>query len=119
MKQCKIADNDTSLPDVLNAFYARFEQNTTGVATPAPIAPGTPVPSVTTSKVRLVFLGVNPRKTTDPDGVPGQALRFCADHLAEVFTDIFNLSPLQTEIPTCFKKTTIIPVLKKTHAVCL
>eukprot|EP00061_Rhincodon_typus_P014637 g41786.t1 len=29
MKQCKIADNDTFLPDMLNAFYAQFEQNTT------------------------------------------------------------------------------------------
>eukprot|EP00061_Rhincodon_typus_P005696 g25527.t1 len=28
--------------------------------------------------------------------------------MAEVFTDIFNVSLLQAEIPTCFKKTTII-----------
>eukprot|EP00061_Rhincodon_typus_P007484 g29226.t1 len=52
-------------------------------------------------------------------GVPGRALRSCADHLAKVFTDIFNLTLLQPEVPTCFKKTTIIPVPKKTHTVCL
>eukprot|EP00061_Rhincodon_typus_P013245 g39499.t1 len=40
------------------------------------------------------------------------------DQLVEVFIDIFNLSLLQTKVPTCFKKTTIIPVPKKTHAVC-
>eukprot|EP00061_Rhincodon_typus_P004424 g22531.t1 len=34
----------------------------------------------------------------------------------EVFSDIFNLSLLQTKVPTCFKKTTIIPLPKKTHA---
>eukprot|EP00061_Rhincodon_typus_P008018 g30245.t1 len=111
MKQCKIVDNDPSLPDTLNAFYARFEQNITGAVMP--------VPSVTAADVRSVFLGVNPRKVTGLDSVPGRAFRSCADHLAEVFTDIFNLSLLQAEVPTCFKKITIIPVPKKTHAVCL
>eukprot|EP00061_Rhincodon_typus_P015108 g42604.t1 len=86
MKQCKILDNDTSLPDMLTAFYARFELNTTGMATPVPTAPDTPAPSVTALEIRSVFLGVNPRKVT-------------------------------AEVPTCFKKTTIIPVPKKTHAV--
>eukprot|EP00061_Rhincodon_typus_P009795 g33572.t1 len=116
MKQCKIADNDTALPDMLNAFYAQFEQNTIGMATPAPTAPATPVPSVTAS-VRSVSLGVNPRKATGPDGVPSRTLRSCADQLAEVFSEIFNISLLQAKVPTCFKKTTIIPVSKKTHAV--
>eukprot|EP00061_Rhincodon_typus_P000820 g12846.t1 len=103
MKQCKIADNETSLPNALNVFYARFEQNTIGVATPAPIAPDTPVPSVTASEIRSVFLRVNPRKVMGPDGVPGRAPRSCVDQLVEVFTDIFNLSLLQAEVPTCFK----------------
>eukprot|EP00061_Rhincodon_typus_P008348 g30873.t1 len=119
MKQCKIVDNDTSLPDMLNDFHARFEQNTSSVATPAPKAPDTPVPSVTTSEIRSVFLGVNLRQAMSPDGVTSSALRSCADQLAEVFTDIFNLSVLQAEAPTSFKKTTTIPVPKKTHAVCL
>eukprot|EP00061_Rhincodon_typus_P018825 g48166.t1 len=38
---------------------------------------------------------------------------------SKVFTDIFNLSLLQAEVPTCFKKPTINPVPMKTHAVCL
>eukprot|EP00061_Rhincodon_typus_P013827 g40440.t1 len=66
-KQCKIVDNDTSLPDMLNVFNAWFEQNTTSVATPDPTAPDTPVPSVTASEVRSDFLGVNPRKVMSPD----------------------------------------------------
>eukprot|EP00061_Rhincodon_typus_P010230 g34360.t1 len=66
-----------------------------------------------------LFLGVNPRKATGPDGVPGRALRSCVGQLVEGVTDIFNLSLLQAKVPTCFKKTTIIPVLRKTHAVCL
>eukprot|EP00061_Rhincodon_typus_P015377 g43012.t1 len=119
MKQRKMADIDTSLPDMLNAFYTRFEQNTSGMATPAPTAPDTPVPSVTASDIRSVFLGVNPRKAMGLDGVPGRALRSCADQLVEVYTDNYNLSFLQAKVPTCFKKITIIPVPKKTRAVYL
>eukprot|EP00061_Rhincodon_typus_P017699 g46509.t1 len=60
MKQCKIVDR-------LNAFYARFEQNTTGMALPGPTAPDTAVPSVSASEVRSVFLGVNPKETHPPN----------------------------------------------------
>eukprot|EP00061_Rhincodon_typus_P008972 g32058.t1 len=119
VKLSKIADKDTSLPDMLNAFYVPFKQNASGTVTSAPTAPDTPVPSVTTTDVRSVFLGVNPRKAMGPDGGRGQALRSCVDQLAEVFTEIFNLSLLQAKVPICFKKTTIIPIPKKAHAVCL
>jgi hypothetical protein len=48
-----------------------------------------------------------------PDGIPSLVLRACADQLAGVFTDIFNLSLSQSAVPTCFKKPTIVPVPKK------
>lgn len=48
-----------------------------------------------------------------------EPLKVCADQLADVFTDIFNLSLLQFVVPTCFKKTTIVHVPKKTKALCL
>eukprot|EP00061_Rhincodon_typus_P007196 g28636.t1 len=105
MKQSKIVDKDTSFPGALNAFHAQFEQNASGVVMPAPTAPDTLVPFVTASVFRSVLLGVNPRKAMGLDGVPGQALRSCVDQLAELFTDIFNLSLLQAKVPTCFKKT--------------
>eukprot|EP00061_Rhincodon_typus_P010119 g34163.t1 len=108
MKQSKIADKVTSLPDALNTFYARFEQNASGSVSPALTGPDTPASSVTAAHVRLVFLGVNPRKATGPDRVPSHALRSCVDQLAQVFTDFFNLFLLQAKVPTCFKKT-IIP----------
>eukprot|EP00061_Rhincodon_typus_P015170 g42699.t1 len=85
---------------------------------PALTAPDTPVPSVTAADIRLVFLGLNPRKVVGLDGVPGRALGSCSDQLAEVFTDIFSLSLLQAEVPTCFK-ISIFPVPKNTHAMCL
>lgn len=36
-----------------------------------------------------------------------------ADVVADVFTDIFNLSLLVSVVPSCFKNNIIIPVLKK------
>ncbi|KAI3374042.1 hypothetical protein L3Q82_022595 [Scortum barcoo] len=55
---------------------------------------------------------INTRKAPGPDGIPGRALKVCADQLADVFADIFNLSLLQSVVPTCFKETIIVP--KKT-----
>ncbi|XP_072432071.1 uncharacterized protein [Chiloscyllium punctatum] len=63
--------------------------------------------------------GISPRKTRGPDAVPSHACRSCVDQLAEVFIDIFNLTLLQVKVPTCFKQTTIIPVPKKAHAMCV
>eukprot|EP00061_Rhincodon_typus_P009609 g33240.t1 len=52
LKQSKIADKDTSLPDALNGFYARFHQNGSGAVTPALTAPDTPVPLGIAADVR-------------------------------------------------------------------
>eukprot|EP00061_Rhincodon_typus_P011147 g35951.t1 len=83
MKQSKTADKDTSLTDMVNVFYAQFEQNASGAVTPTPTALDTPEPIVTATGIRAVFLEVNPRKVMGPDGVAGRALRSCADQLAE------------------------------------
>eukprot|EP00061_Rhincodon_typus_P014524 g41591.t1 len=95
------------------AFRRRcYKKNASGIVSPALTASDAPAPFVTAADVRSVF----PREAIGLDGVPGHALRSCMDQLAEVFTDIFNLSFLQAEVLTCFKKTVIIPVPKKAHA---
>ncbi len=40
-------------------------------------------------------------------------LKICADQLATIFTQIFNRSLELCEVPSCFKRSTIIPVPKK------
>ncbi len=50
---------------------------------------------------------INTRKAPGPDGIPGRALKVCADQLADVFTDFFNMSLLRSVVPTCFKKITV------------
>ncbi|KAK1786627.1 hypothetical protein P4O66_003063 [Electrophorus voltai] len=48
-----------------------------------------------------------------PDGICGRVLKACADQLAPVFTDIFNLSLMLGIVPSSFKRSTIVPVPKK------
>ena len=74
------------------------------------------VPTITVAEVRHCFKKINPRKAPGPDGISGKALRGCADQLAGVFSDIFNLSLSLSVLPICFKRTTIVPVPKNTCA---
>ena len=109
----------TSLPDELNAFYARFEASNTEACMRAPAVPDDCVITLSVADVSKTFKQVNIHKAAGPDGLPGRVLRACADQLASVFTDIFNLSLSESVIPTCFKQTTIVPVPKNTKVTCL
>ncbi|KAK1796494.1 hypothetical protein P4O66_009523, partial [Electrophorus voltai] len=59
------------------------------------------------SDVRRVFKRVNTRKASGPDSICGRVLKACADQLAPVFTDIFNLSLMLSTVPSSFKRSTI------------
>ncbi len=72
----------TSLPDELNTFYARSENK----------FPTEELPSGPSTQA----LG--------PDGIPGRALKLCADQLVSVFTDIFTLSLPQSAVPPFLNK---------------
>ena len=97
------------LPDILNNFFARFEDNTVPLTRPATKPCGL---SFTAADVSNTFKRVNPRQAAGPDGLPSRVLRACADQLAGVFMDIFNQSLSQSVVPTCFKRATIVPVPK-------
>jgi hypothetical protein len=75
--------------------------------------------TLSVADVSKTFKQVNIHKAAGPDGLPGRVLRACADQLAGVFTDIFNMSLTESVIPTCFKQTTIVPVPTNTKATCL
>ena len=105
-----VADMDVLLPDKLNNFSVRFEDNTVPPTRPATIDCGL---SFSMADMSKTFKRVNPRKAAGPDGIPSRVLRACADQLAGVFTDIFNQSLSQSVAPTCFKMASIVPVHKK------
>ena len=48
--------------------------------------------TLSVADVSKTFKQVNIHKATGPDGLPGRVLLACADQLAGVFTDIFNMS---------------------------
>ncbi len=108
--------------DNLKEFYCRFEktphthpeQLSTQPLTP-PATPLSPIPALQISEedVRQVFRKQKRKKAPGPDGVTPACLKSCADQLAPIFTKIFNRSLELCEVPSCFKRSTIIPISKK------
>ncbi|KAK1784212.1 hypothetical protein P4O66_003960 [Electrophorus voltai] len=112
-------DSDVTLPDALNDFYAWFEAQN-NVAAEKSIPPqNDQVLCLTAADVRCTLCGLNPWKAAEPDNILGRVLRECADQLADVLTDIFNISLNCAVVPTSFKTTTIVPVSKKPTVSCL
>ncbi|XP_051500872.1 uncharacterized protein LOC127409925 [Myxocyprinus asiaticus] len=117
------------LADDLNVFYCRFErpnltphthsdlhftQTPTPPATPLLPPPATqPALKICEDDVSRVFRKQKTRKASGPDGVSPACLRSCANQLTPIFTQIFNRSLEQCEVPCCFKCSIIIPVPKK------
>jgi hypothetical protein len=85
----------------------------------APAAPEDCVITLSATDVSKTFKQVNILKAAGTDRLPERVLRACADQLANVFTDIFNLSLSESVIPTCFKQATIVPVPKNNKVTCL
>ncbi|KAK3573704.1 hypothetical protein QTP86_032060, partial [Hemibagrus guttatus] len=112
-------DSDAFLPDALNDFYARFEAQSNMAARKTIPPPNDQVLCLSTADVRRTLCRVNPRKSSEPDNIPGRILRECAEQLADVYTDIFKISLSSAVVPTCLKTTTIIPVPKKSTVSCL
>ncbi len=116
------------LSEDLNKFYCRFEKQkpgltphthsdrlTTQPSTPSP-PPSTvsqPVLKICEDDVSKVFRRQKIRKAKGPDGVSPACLKACAVQLSSIFTLIFNRSLELCEVPSCFKRSTIIPVPKK------
>jgi hypothetical protein len=81
-KTSHITDVDVLLPDKLDNFFARFEDNTVPPMRPATKACGF---SFSVADVSKTFKRVDPRKAAGPDGSPSRVLRAYADQLAGVW----------------------------------
>ena len=108
LKPSRALPSDASLPDELNAFYARFEASNTEACMRAPADPEDSVIMLSTADVSKTFKQVNIHKAVGPEILPERVLRACVDQLTSVFTDILNLSLTESVIPTCFKQTTTV-----------
>uniref|UniRef100_A0AAY4BNL9 Reverse transcriptase domain-containing protein n=1 Tax=Denticeps clupeoides TaxID=299321 RepID=A0AAY4BNL9_9TELE len=103
----------------LNDFYARFERDNKQPAVKIPSSTDHSPIILTSSDVCTALSRINARRAAGPDGIPGRVLRACAEQLAGVFTDIFNMSLAQAAVPTCLKSTSIVPVPKHSSPTCL
>ncbi|KAI3376031.1 hypothetical protein L3Q82_016564 [Scortum barcoo] len=93
---------DPSLPDALNNFYARFDDDpNTSPSTRFTPPPGEEPLSVTAAaEVRRTLQRINPHaKLLVPITISGRVLKGCAHQLTEVLTDIFNTSLQQGGTP--------------------
>ncbi|KAI4873926.1 hypothetical protein NFI96_030144 [Prochilodus magdalenae] len=108
--------NGASLSDELNHFYARFDRGNKVILSKMDLPPGEQPLTLSTTDVCHTLRKVSARKAAGPDEVPGRVLKACAEQLAGVFTDIFNLSLAQAVVPTIFKTATIVPVPKYSTA---
>ncbi|KAK3574354.1 hypothetical protein QTP86_005145 [Hemibagrus guttatus] len=97
----------------------RFEAQNNVAARKTIPPPNNQVLCLSTADVRRTLHRVNPRKSAGPDNIPGRVLKECAEQLADVFTDILNISLSSAIVPTCLKTTTIIPMPKKSTVSCL
>ncbi|KAI5106658.1 gastrula zinc finger protein XlCGF28.1-like [Silurus meridionalis] len=95
----RMVNMDASLADELNTFYARFEaaaNHASGASGKTSVhaerAGEVNMFTISEHDVRKAFKRVNTRKAAGPDGITGRVLKACADQLAAVFTEIFNLS---------------------------
>ncbi|KAK3562006.1 hypothetical protein QTP86_023467, partial [Hemibagrus guttatus] len=111
-------DSDASLPDTLNDFYARFEAQNNIAARKTIPPPNDQVLCLSTADVKRTLCRVKLQKSAGPYNISGRVLRECAEQLADVFTDIFNISLSSAIVPTCLKTTTIVPVPKKSTVSC-
>ncbi|KAK3547940.1 hypothetical protein QTP70_001327 [Hemibagrus guttatus] len=105
--------SDASLPDTLNNFYAWFEAQNNVAARKTISPPNDQVLCLSTADVKRTLCKVNTQKSAGPYNVPFRVLRECTEQLADVFTDIFNISLSSAIVPTCLKTLTIVPVPKK------
>ncbi len=96
--------------------HTHSDHPTTQPSTPSPSPSPTvsqPVIKICEEDVSKVFRRQKIRKAKGPDGVSPACLKACAVQLSSIFTLIFNRSLELCEVPSCFKRSTIIPVPKK------
>lgn len=105
-----------SVPNELNNLYARFDCKNKELPLKADLTRDDLPLTLSTSDVCLTVSKVNARKAAGPDGIPGHVLRACAEQLADVFTDIFNLFFAHATVPTIFKTSTLELVPKHSYA---
>ena len=108
-------ENDPSLPNKLNEFYARFDrENKDNTVIEEEIEE--PCFIIEEWHIKKQFDRLNVRKAAGPDGVSPRLLKECSAQLAKVFQKIFNWSLQISRVPKLYKKARIKPIPKTINA---
>jgi hypothetical protein len=90
-KHCRELPSDTSLPDELNYFYARFEASNTEACMRASAVPDNCVITLSISDVVKTLKQINIHNAPGPDGLPECVLQACADQVSSLtFSNMFQ-----------------------------
>ncbi|GFR87402.1 Non-LTR (Long terminal repeat) retrotransposon and domain-containing protein [Elysia marginata] len=81
---------DSSLPDRLNEFYARFDLENTSTPVPLPCDNHDPPYVVTEQETRRALARLDVNKAAGPDKIEPRLLKTCSNQLASIPTFIFN-----------------------------
>lgn len=108
-----------ALPDTLNQLFARFDSQS-GEET-AQLSQFEEQWQQTLElqchQVKAALRKIKVTNAVGPGRVSGRTLKLCADQLAGVFQDIFNISLQLSVVPVCLKSSIIVSVPKKSKAV--
>lgn len=109
---------DSAFTNELNQFYFRFGVSQVANAyyslttKDSDVISERSVISIAEHDIKAALRRMNTRILVGPESITGRLLRYCADQQGGVFTSIFNESLATSVVPTCFKRSTIIPVPK-------
>ena len=111
------ADDEVKLANELNVFYTRFDQHDFSLEQRQAMdtvhqLPGSPV-IISEEEVRGLFMKLNARSASGPDGISCKTLKTCCDSLAYVFKILFERSLQEGHIPRIWRSSSIIPVPKR------
>ena len=105
----------------LNNFYCRFDTHdftaeNTALECSLANVPLTSTVNINETDVRNVFSGLKLNKAVGPDGISNRVLKSCSHQLANVFTQIFQMTLDEGYIPEHWKMSVIVPVPKQNKA---
>ena len=106
--------NYADLPNTFNCFFSRFERS--DFISEVHMLRDSLVPQrdlvISQDRVTALLKKTNIRKAAGLDAICGRTLKYCSDQLSEIFSSLFQLCADHCKLPSIWKTSTIIPILK-------
>ena len=112
------ATTESEKVDLLNSyFHACFNKSHTPIVPPIGLDFSPPAYLLCSEEeVFDLLASLDVSKSTGSDGISARMLKFTASSITSSVTKLFNKSIAQARVPTCWKKSVIVPVPKTSDA---